>query len=152
MIRNTWLARSTAPTSNVVASLMRRPHAYMTARHVLWTGLRMPPRRCRTCSSDSASGSRFCRGEAILFFPEQPPGTVERVVVEEAKAVLTGLEGAACHALLAQAEQVTPHLFLAELIGRAAVMRGQPAYCLDVDLPRSLSQPGQGHILDHPRT
>ena len=30
---------------------------------------------------------------------------------------MTGLERAACHASLAQAEQVAPHLFLAELIG-----------------------------------
>src|SRR5271169_4025221 len=47
-MRKTWLARSTALTSSVAASLMRRPHAYMTARHVLWTGLRMPPSSCRT--------------------------------------------------------------------------------------------------------
>src|SRR5271165_3439704 len=45
MMRNTWLARSMALTSSVVASLMRGPHAYMTARHVLWTGLRIPLRR-----------------------------------------------------------------------------------------------------------
>ena len=48
MMRRTWLARSTAPTPSVVASLMRRPHAYMTARHVLWTGLRIPPSKRRT--------------------------------------------------------------------------------------------------------
>src|SRR5271166_289601 len=108
--------------------------------------------RCRTCSSDSASGSRFCRGEAILFSPEQSPRTAERIAVKETQAVLAGLEGAACHPSLAQAEQVAPDLFLAELIGRAPVMRSQPAYCLDVDLPRSLSQPGQDHVLDYPRT
>lgn len=51
------------------------------------------------------------------FFPEQPPGTAERVVVEETQAVLAGLEGAACNRSLAQAEQVGSHLFLAELIG-----------------------------------
>jgi hypothetical protein len=32
-----------------------------------------------------------------LFFPEQPPGSAERVVVEEAKAVMAGLEGTPCH-------------------------------------------------------
>jgi hypothetical protein len=47
-IRNTWLARSTAPISSVVASLMRRPQAYMTARQVLWVGLRIPLSRRRT--------------------------------------------------------------------------------------------------------
>src|SRR5258708_2537134 len=112
----------------------------------------MPLSRCRTWSSDNASGSRFCRGEAILFPPEQPPGTAERVLVIETKAVMTGLEGAACHPSLAQAEQVAPHLFLAEQIGRAVVMRGQPAHRLNVELSRSLSQPGQDHVLDHPRT
>ena len=65
---------------------------------------------------------------------------------------MTGLEGAACRAPLAQAEQVTPHLFLTEQIGRAAVMRRQPAHRLDVELPRPLSQSGQDHVLDHPRT
>src|SRR5208337_3503067 len=35
MMCSTWLARSMAPISSVVASLMRRPHAYMTARQVL---------------------------------------------------------------------------------------------------------------------
>ena len=35
------------------------------------------------------------------FFPEQLPGTAERVLVEEANAVMTGLEGAACHPALA---------------------------------------------------
>ena len=76
---------------------------------------------------DSASGSRFCRGEAILFFPKQPPGMAERVVIEKAQAVLSGLEGAACNPSLAQVEQVGPNLFLAELIGRAAIMRGKAA-------------------------
>ena len=47
-MRTTWLARSTEATSSVVASLIRRPHAYMTARHVLWTGLRIPLSRWRT--------------------------------------------------------------------------------------------------------
>ena len=43
---------------------------------------------------------------------------------------MTDLEGAACHASLAQAEQVVPHLFFAEQIGRAVVMRSQPAHRL----------------------
>jgi hypothetical protein len=43
------------------------------------------------------------RGDS--FSPEQPPGTAERVVVEETQAVLTGLEGAACRPLLARASR-----------------------------------------------
>ena len=65
---------------------------------------------------------------------------------------MTDLEGAACHASLAQAEQVVPHLFFAEQIGRAVVMRSQPAHRLDVDLPRPFRQSGQDHVIDHPRT
>jgi hypothetical protein len=61
-------------------------------------------------------------------------------VVEEAQAVLTGLEGAACNPSLAQTEQIGPHFFLAELIGRAAVMLGQPIYGPGVDLLRPHSQ------------
>src|SRR5271157_1846068 len=74
------------------------------------------------------------------------------MAIEETQAILTGLEGAACHSSLPQAEQVAPHFFIAELVGRAAVMRGQSAHRLDVDLLRSLSQSGQGHVLDHPHT
>src|SRR3984885_15470978 len=74
------------------------------------------------------------------------------MVKEETQAILTGLEGAACYASLPQPEQVAPHLFLAELGGGSAVMRGQSTHRLDVDLLRSLSQSGQGHVLYHPRT
>jgi hypothetical protein len=74
------------------------------------------------------------------------------VLIEKAQAVLAGLEGAARRAALAQAEQIGPHLLLAELVRRAVVMRRQPAYRLDVDIPRSLGQTGQDHVLDHPRT
>src|ERR1700692_4659602 len=112
----------------------------------------MPLSRCRTCSSDNASGSRFCRGEAILFSPEQLPGTAERVLVVETESVMTGLEGAASHPSLTQGEQVAPNLFLAEQIRRAAVVRGQPTHRMNVELPSSPSQPGQDHVLDHPRT
>src|ERR1700751_4325116 len=85
--RSTWLARSMALTCNVVASLVRRPHAYMTARQVLWTGLRIQPSSSRTWSSEGALGSRFWRGEASLFFPKQRPTLSKRVVVKEAKPV-----------------------------------------------------------------
>jgi hypothetical protein len=65
---------------------------------------------------------------------------------------MTRPEGAASHPLLAQAEQVAPHLFLAEQVGRAVVMRSQPTHRLYVDLLRSPSQSGQDHVIDHPRT
>jgi hypothetical protein len=74
------------------------------------------------------------------------------VLIEKAQAILAGLEGAACRPLLAQAEKIGSHLFLAELIGRAAVMRRQPIHRLGVDLLCPLSQSGQGHVLDHPLT
>src|ERR1700674_1963245 len=74
------------------------------------------------------------------------------MAVEETQAVLAGLEGAACNPPLAQVEQVGPNLFLAELIGRAAVMLGQLVNSPDIDLTRSRGQPGQGHVLNHPHT
>src|SRR5271165_7491987 len=74
------------------------------------------------------------------------------MAVEKPQTVLAGLERAACHPPLAQVEQIGPHLFLAELIGRASVMRGQPAHRLGVDLLCPQSQPGQGHVFNHPRT
>jgi hypothetical protein len=60
-------------------------------------------------------------------------------MIEKAQPVLAGLEGAAGRPALAQAEQIAPHVLLAELIRRAAVMRRQPADRPDVDSPRSLS-------------
>src|SRR4051794_28126050 len=72
------------------------------------------------------------------------------MAVEETQAILAGLEGAARNPSLAQVEQVAPYLFLAELIRRAAVMRSQPVHRLGVDSLRPESQPGQGHVLDHP--
>jgi len=86
------------------------------------------------------------------FFPEQLPDTAGPVPVVETQPVMTGLEGAARHIPLAHAEQVAPHRFFAEQIGRAAVMRRQPAHRLDVQLPRPFSQSGQDHVIDHPRT
>src|ERR1700690_3916913 len=74
------------------------------------------------------------------------------MAVEETQTVLAGLEGAACNPPLAQVEQVGPNLFLAELIGRAAVMLGQLVNSPDIDLTRSRGQPGQGHVLNHPHT
>src|SRR5260370_31082100 len=65
---------------------------------------------------------------------------------------MIGLEGAACRPSLAQAEQVGPHLSLTEQMGRAAVMRSQPAHRLDIELPRPFSRSGQDHVIDHPRT
>jgi hypothetical protein len=45
------------------------------------------------------------------------------MAIEETQSVLAGLERAAGRPALAQAEQVSPHLFLVELIRRAPVMR-----------------------------
>src|ERR1700733_736044 len=93
---------SSLPTMTVlVASLMRSPHAYMVARHVLWIGSRIPTSLCRTGSSVNASGSRFCR-ERRSFFPEQVTGTAEPLLVEEVDPLMTGPEGAARHPSLAQ--------------------------------------------------
>ena len=91
---------------------------YMRARQVRWTGLRKPTSRCRACSSVSHSGSRFCRGRAILFFPKQRPNPVERLAEEEPQPGASNLEGAARRTAPAQVQQVGPDLLLAQLIRR----------------------------------
>jgi hypothetical protein len=74
------------------------------------------------------------------------------MMIQEPQPILADFERAAGRAVLAQAEQVGPYFLFAELVRRAPVMRRQLANRLDVDLLRSSSQPGQGHVLDHPRT
>src|SRR3954462_11061605 len=66
--------------------------------------------------------------------------------------MLADFERAAGCAVLAQAKQVGSYFLLAELVRRTAIMRRQLADRLDVERLRSSSQPGQGHVLDHPRT
>src|SRR5580692_10254697 len=111
------LARSMARTSRVVASLMRRPHAYVTARHVLWTGFADTAEEMTDLIVRQRVRQPLLPWRGDLFFPEQSPGPTERMAVEETQAVLTGFEGAACHPSLAQTEQVASHLFLTQLIG-----------------------------------
>jgi hypothetical protein len=110
----------------------------------------MPPSRRRTCCSASDAGSRFCFGEAILFFPEQLPAPAQRVAVEEAKAEMGDLEGAARDPALTQVKQVGPDLRLAELVWRAPVVLSQLPDRPQVVLLCPLAQPGQDHVLDHP--
>src|SRR3954452_17719994 len=74
------------------------------------------------------------------------------MAIEEPQPVLADFERAAGRAVLAQAKQVGPYLFFAELLGRAPVMRRQLVDRLNVALLRSSSQPSQGHVLDHPCT
>src|SRR3954453_668676 len=74
------------------------------------------------------------------------------MMIQEPQPILADLERAAGRAVLAQAKPVGPYLFLAELVRRTSIMRRQLADRLDVELLRSSSQPGQDHVLDHPRT
>ena len=121
-----------APISKVAASLMRKPQAYMRARQALWTGILTPPSNARTCSSDRTAGSRVVwAGE--FFFLKQRPVAIQRPAIEELDAALIGPERAERDPALTQTEQIAPYLFLAQLIRRTAVVRGQPTDRVDVD-------------------
>jgi hypothetical protein len=64
-----------------------------------------------------------------------------------------GLEGATRNtALIAQMKEIGANLLLAEHIGRAHVVGGEPADCLDVDVPGPLSKTGKPHVVDHTLT
>jgi len=64
-----------------------------------------------------------------------------------------GLEGTTRNtALIAQMKEIGANLLLAEHIGRAHVVGGEPADCLDVDVPGPLSKTGKPHVVDHTLT
>src|SRR5271165_1907247 len=63
--RTTPLTPSTAVTSRVAASLVRRPHAYMSRKAVLATGFLTRPRIARASASDGTLGKRL--GGRTLF-------------------------------------------------------------------------------------
>ena len=55
------------------------------------------------------------------FFLEQSRRTAERVVVEEARVALAGLDGAACHPSLAQIEHAGPLCYVGTRLMACAV-------------------------------
>ncbi|MGC1791337.1 MAG: hypothetical protein WA753_07905, partial [Pseudolabrys sp.] len=66
---------------------------------------------------------------------------------------MIGLEGTTRNtALIAQMKEIGANLLLAEHIGRAHVVGGEPADCLDVDVPGPLSKTGKPHVVDHTLT
>jgi len=89
----------------------------MSAKHVRWIGFLRAPRRARTWRSDRTVGSRRCFGGRILFPPKQRPVALQRPAIKELDAAVIGLEGAECHAPLAQAETIDANLILAQLVG-----------------------------------
>jgi hypothetical protein len=89
-------------------------------------------------------------GGRILFFPKQGPVQIEGPTVQELDPAVIGLERAERQAALAQPEQVNAHLFLAQLVGRPAVVRGKPAHPIQIDTLGARRQPGRPHVLCHP--
>ena len=73
------------------------------------------------------------------------------MVEEKPQAILAGLERPTCRALLAQLQEIAPHLLFGKLIRGALVMGRQLPYRSGVNPLRSLGQTSQGHILNHPR-
>ena len=66
---------------------------------------------------------------------------------------MIGLEGATRNtALIAQMKEIGANLLLAEHIGRAHVVGGEPADRLDVDVPGPLGKTGKPHVVDHTLT
>ena len=112
MMRRTRLARSKALTPSVVASLIRRPHAYWRPGTSCGSGCGSrragagpdPPTALQADASPPAPRA---------FFPRTTPRHGGR-----GNADRTGhLERAACRISLTEVEQVAAHLLLAELIG-----------------------------------
>jgi len=120
------------------------------ARHILWIGLFTQARSARIWTSDSTTGRRRCLGGRILFFPEQRPVPIEGPTIKELDPAVIGLERAERQAPLPQSEQVDAHLFLAQLVGRPAIVPGKPAHPVQVDALGSQRQPGRPHVLRHP--
>jgi hypothetical protein len=67
-------------------------------------------------------GRRFWRGTASFFPPEQSPIAPQGVEEEEAESVLADLKRTACHAPLAQLQEIAAYFLFGELIGSAPVM------------------------------
>src|SRR5271168_1176885 len=84
-----------------------------------------------------------------FFFLKQRPVAIQRPAIEELDAALIGPERAERDPALTQTEQVAPYLFLAQLIRRTAVVRGQPTDRVDVDGLRRSRQPRRLHVFDH---
>src|SRR6202161_351022 len=84
-----------------------------------------------------------------FFFLKQRPVALQRPAIEELDAALIGPERAERDPALTQTEQVAPYLFLAQLIRRTAVVRGQPTDRIDVDGLRCSRQPRRLHVFDH---
>jgi hypothetical protein len=84
---------------------------------------------------------------------EQRPIAIKRPRIKEADPAVIGLEGTTRNAaLIAQMKEIGANLLLAEHIGRAHVVGGEPADCLDVDVPGPLSKTGKPHVVDHTLT
>jgi len=88
-----------------------------------------------------------------VFLGEQRPIAIKRPRIKEADPAVIGLEGTTRNtALIAQMKEIGANLLLAEHIGRAHVVGGEPADCLDVDVPGPLSKTGKPHVVDHTLT
>jgi hypothetical protein len=88
-----------------------------------------------------------------IFLGEQRPIAIKRPRIKEADPAVIGLEGTTRNtALIAQMKEIGANLLLAEHIGRAHVVGGEPADGLDVDVPGPLSKTGKPHVVDHTLT
>src|SRR5882672_4178935 len=73
-------------------------------------------------------------------------------MIEKLNAILIVMERSARDPAVTQRDQVGANLLLAQRIGRAPIMRGQPAHRGDVASLRPQPQPPQLHVFDHALT
>ena len=88
-----------------------------------------------------------------VFLGEQRPIAIERPRIKEADPAVIGFEGTTRDtALIPQMEEIGANLLLAEHLGRAHVVRREPADCLDVHVLGPLGETGKPHVIDHTLT
>src|SRR5579864_781567 len=74
------------------------------------------------------------------------------MALEKLNAMLIVMERSTCDPPVAQRDQVGANLLLAQRIGRASIMRGQPANRGDIASLRPQPQSPQLHVFDHALT
>ena len=85
-----------------------------------------------------------------MVFSKQRPVTAQRLAVEEAKAIVAGLERAPRNAAPSQAKQIAPDFLFGQKVRRAMEVSGKPSDGVEIVELGSARQAGKDHVLDHP--
>jgi hypothetical protein len=88
-----------------------------------------------------------------VFLGEQRPIAIERPRIKEADPAVIGFEGTTRDTtFIPQMEEIGANLLLAEHVGRAHVVGGEPADCLDVHVLGPRGETSKPHVIDHTLT